>query len=307
MKPILLALAATFAFVALPLAAHTDGAFFPSNREWRQRRERSLINEPDQKALIVFRNGLEDLIISPSYQGDIHDFAWVVPVPDRPKVQVLTGAPFHELARLVEPEPPRRYPSRTSMEAKGAMGGVRVLERKTVGDYDVSVLAATDARALTKWLARNDYHLPDRAEEPIRAYVREGWTFVASRIKTPRLQTSEGLQSGTLSPLRLTFAATRPVYPMRLSSVNPAPFRTLVYVALPRLGDSYLEWVKGAEGTRQRFRHTSLPEGSRYAYPTLSKLSASGLEVFWSQQTVTPKQCSQDWVWNGPSRTPIRK
>src|SRR5438105_3111049 len=101
-----LMLAVGICAVLAPVAARTDGCFMPTEETWRRQRERSLITEPDQKALIYFSRGSEQLVISPSYAGEATDFAWVVPVPSRPKVEILRGAPFHELARLVEPAPP---------------------------------------------------------------------------------------------------------------------------------------------------------------------------------------------------------
>src|SRR5579859_3975564 len=99
---------ALIGMIVLPQTGRPDGCLMPSDTAWRQQRERSLINEPDQKALIYFHNGQEQLVISPSFDGAVGEFAWVVPVPARPQVKILNGAPFHELARLVEPEPPRQ-------------------------------------------------------------------------------------------------------------------------------------------------------------------------------------------------------
>ncbi|HLJ57400.1 MAG TPA: DUF2330 domain-containing protein, partial [Chthonomonadaceae bacterium] len=192
----------------LPAPARTDGCFMPSDAAWRERRERSLILEPNQKALVYFDRGSEQLIISPNYAGQATDFAWVVPTPARPSVEILKGAPFHELARLVEPEPPRMAKGLAGRAAAApAPAGVTVLERKTVGDYDVSVLSATDSGALLRWLSENRYHLPPKAEAPVKAYIALGWTFVASKIRLN--DTARGLKTGTLSPLKLTFRTNR--------------------------------------------------------------------------------------------------
>ena len=83
-----------------PRLALTDGCYMPREDTWRKQREKSLILEPDQKALIYYSRGREQLVISPNYAGDATDFAWVVPVPSVPKVEILKGAPFHELAHF---------------------------------------------------------------------------------------------------------------------------------------------------------------------------------------------------------------
>ncbi|MDQ2687517.1 MAG: DUF2330 domain-containing protein, partial [Armatimonadota bacterium] len=83
---------------ALALAAqtaHADGGLFPRRPPPNSNRERTFITEPAQKAAVIYQNGRERLIISPSYQGPPGDFAWVVPVPSRPQVKILRGALFH--------------------------------------------------------------------------------------------------------------------------------------------------------------------------------------------------------------------
>jgi len=286
--------------------ARADGAMFVTEATWRRHRERAMINEPEQKAVVFFSKGQEQLIISPSYEGKWSDFAWVVPVPARPKVEILKGAIFHELATLMMPKPrSAALPGKATM----ADGHVTVLERKTVGAYDVSVLAATDGKALVKWLAANKYHLPDKAIAPINAYVKDRWTFVACRIKAPAA--AKGLATGTLAPLKLTFPAKKPVYPLKLSSVNPKPFMVLVYLLLPLRelgGDAGRVSFRGIGGysvTLPVRGSVPAPPGSQPSrlnagqsrYATLAKLSHEELRVFYYHFHATPETCNSDLDW----------
>lgn len=125
------ALLSVLAILVLQGLVLADGCFMPDEQSWRKHRERSMINEPDQKTVVYFSKGVEQLIISPSYEGPSADFAWVVPVPARPKVEILKGALFHELAKLVEPKPPVGRAAKSAPPHLHA--GVTVLERKTVG------------------------------------------------------------------------------------------------------------------------------------------------------------------------------
>ncbi len=285
------------ALALVPQGARADGGYFPTAERWKQNRERALINEPAQKAAVFYRNGREQLIISPSYQGPPGGFAWVVPVPRRPQVKVLGGALFHELARVVEPAPP--VVRRKGVEEAGAAAtkgrAVTVLERETVGAYDVSVLAATEGGALQEWLAHNGYALPGVAQRPLAEYVRERWTFVACRVKTPAI--ARGLQQGTLAPLSLTFPTPAVVYPMRLSSVNPRPFRLLLYLLRPSASDQPAPqtWP----GTRPpALRAASVsPSDAPGGYPTLAGFDAMALNILWTETTVAPQDCTRDYVW----------
>jgi hypothetical protein len=290
------------------LACHAwaDGCLMPTIRIWNQQREKALINEPDQKALIYFHNGEEQLVISPGFEGAVGDFAWVVPVPSRPRVEVLEGAPFHELARLIAPAPPLNMAARAAPAAAKEMASeVRVLERRVVGDYDVSVLESTASDALLKWLRANEYHLPDRAAAPMQRYIKEGWTFVACRIRSAGA--GAALRSGTLTPLRLIFPATKPVYPMRLSCANPQSFAVLTYILVPRQtatkGNPSVVATQAPEGWGGRSLAVAATLDTAYArlaFPTLAKLSRTDLAIYVLQARFRPEDCTNDFVWSVP-------
>lgn len=280
-----------------PQFVRADGMMLPPVATWKKERERTLINEPSQKAAIFYRGGWEQLVISPSYQGPPGGFAWVVPVPKRPHVKILQGALFHELAEIVEPFPPPMLLSSHIPEALEPQKGVRVLERETVGAYDVSVLSATDGGALARWLKRNGYFLPPAAKIPLAAYVREKWTFVACRIKVA--QNAHGLQSGTLAPLSLTFPTQKIIYPMRLSSVNRQPFHLLIYLMRPSPGQPLPD-----PGTPP-FSNTAPPIDpldEQYRYPDLVGFEVRPLTVHWIEEIVPPKSCVSDYVWHLPRK-----
>ncbi len=294
-----LCLLALMAACLAPLRVSADGFLVIDEDTWKRNRERAMINEPEQKAVVFWSKGKEQLIISPSYEGPSSNFAWVVPVPARPKVEILKGAIFHELAELTTPRP-RTLGDGKAPTAAGAPP-VTVLERKTVGAYDVSVLAATDGQALMKWLKRNKYHLPDKAVGPIKQYVKEKWTFVACRIKAPKA--AKGLATGTLAPIRLTFSAKKPVYPVKLSSVNPKPFKLLIHLIVPSrelTANANVVPVKGTPVKRygtQTYLSAELARGQK-DYPTIAKLSKESLKVFTMNATVEPKYCTADMYYD---------
>jgi hypothetical protein len=95
---------------------------------------------------------------------------------------------------------------------------VTVLDRKIVGGYETAVLASSDGAALQGWLTQNGFGTPTNFLPTIQAYAREGWYFVASRLRLDAtMQTS-----AKPHPLILTFKPERPVYPLRLTSIGNA-------------------------------------------------------------------------------------
>jgi hypothetical protein len=315
--------------LAVCRAAWADGCYIPTEAQWKLSRERSLVNEPSQKAMVMVQNGVETLVISPGFTGNAADFAWVVPVPKRPQVATVKGALFHELARLIRPEPASlaQGPDGRAAGMRGApKAAVTVLERKPVGAYDVSVLAATDSGALMRWLKQNRYHLPPAARKPIAQYIHEGWTFVACRVRVPK--DARGLATGTLAPLKFTFPSRRIVYPMRLSSANPKPFDVLVYVVTnsfrppvvvkaPRY--SYRRQVLptglskaqsaaykrqfAAEEQQDGYAYMLIParevESTKDSSPTVVGLVRDKQFCIsaWGSPAVDPRACTRDFVW----------
>jgi hypothetical protein len=95
-------------------------------------------------------------------------------------------------------------------------GGVELHGRQTVGIFETTILSGGDPLAVREWLRRNGYEMPPEAGPVIADYVRDGWVFVASRIRSDA--TTDEVRS--IHPLRFTFPAKQPVYPMRLTGVG---------------------------------------------------------------------------------------
>ncbi|MBC7228904.1 MAG: DUF2330 domain-containing protein [Actinobacteria bacterium] len=74
-------------------------------------------------------------------------------------------------------------------------------------------------------------------------YVRRGWFIAAMRLSPSRAE-EEGewqeyeLSEGMIDPLRFTFEAPEPVYPLRISSLNPGMTEVLLYVTVVALAGS---------------------------------------------------------------------
>jgi len=95
---------------------------------------------------------------------------------------------------------------------------VEVRDRQQVGIYDTATLAGTNGAGLVTWLNANGFTTPPAALPIIASYAAQGWVFVAATIHRHD-QTDKGTQP---HPLAFTFKTEKPVYPLRLTSVeNP--------------------------------------------------------------------------------------
>jgi hypothetical protein len=203
--------------------------------------------ESAQKAVILYGNCTgnctgnytgnctEHLILSVSWEGDAEDFAWLVPVPNKPEITVTDPDLFWELSEFTAIETPHGggFGCYGATEGEGEQGGVDVIEEQVVGPYATAILSATNATALADWLNANGYALTAEGEEIASEYIEKEWYFVATKINAVEEGTTEALAEGAIEPIVLSFASNQTVYPLRISSLSTrdtAPPEILLYV-----------------------------------------------------------------------------
>jgi hypothetical protein len=125
-------------------------------------------------------------------------------------------------------------PAGLSQSVSLSAGRVNVLDRKTVGIYETATISSRDGAALVDWLSRNGFVPPTNFIPAIAAYAREGWLFVASKI---RLDTPLS-GSGRPHPLAFTFNTERPVYPLRLTAIGSESCQIDLFVFGPGRAES---------------------------------------------------------------------
>jgi len=211
---------------ATPVLA--DGGFFSKEMHLD-------LYESAQRAVILYGNSTgnytEHLILSVSFEGDAQDFAWVIPVPNRPEIAVSDPELFWELYYLTRTEVPS--PGFGCFEGEGEHGGVDVIEEQVVGPYATAILSAANATALVDWLNANGYIFPEDGEEIVSEYIEKEWYFVATKINAVEEGTGDALAEGDIEPIVLSFASNQTVYPLRISALSATtatPPQVLLYV-----------------------------------------------------------------------------
>jgi hypothetical protein len=235
-RPLLLSL--LIAVCLAPASGWADGIFVAPKFVWDKHRD---INEPAQKAIIVYDTGREDLILQVKYEGQLDQFGWLVPVPERPTVVLGSMKCFYELRFTQQQQLNQRshrwMTDHLGTEDESASGSppVKVIETKTVGAYDIALLSAKDSGALGKWLDDNHFYVPPDRPSILDAYVQMHWYFVAVKINlgswfVDSRSISKQLAAGELNPLQISFASERCIFPLKISSMNGKPSEVQVYV-----------------------------------------------------------------------------
>lgn len=153
-----------------------------------------------------------------TYTGSSDAFSWIVPVPNNPKVGVADIAAFDELSqlttpRLVFPPVPDCF---TLPVVAGADSAVNVLQQGTVGPYDFTVIEDKDPAVLLSWLRDNGYRITPETESLIKVYTDQGMVFLAMKLSSDK-------DVQNIQPVALTYKASAPMIPMRLTAVAANP------------------------------------------------------------------------------------
>jgi len=199
-----------------PAAVLADGMIVP--------RPERYVWETEQQAVIFYENNQETLVLSVSFQGNAEDFAWIVPTPSRPEVSKSSDELFASLQELTTPI--YDYSQPMPLRETGLMGydekGVYVLETKQIDYYKIAVLEANNADSLSQWLKDNGYQYPESGKYILDNYIQSGWYFTAIKIVDDYLSANVEYQlnSGHAIPLKLEFATSKIVYPLKISAIE---------------------------------------------------------------------------------------
>lgn len=117
--------------------------------------------------------------------------------------------------------------SKASASMSSQPSGINILSAQRVGDYDVTVLKARSADDLSLWLTdRKLQPLSPAGRSIADSYIAGHWCFAVAQLHL------DGNKLAIPHPLSITFPATTPVFPMRLTALAQTTTRVeLVVVA----------------------------------------------------------------------------
>ena len=195
---------------------------------------------PATEVFLAYDGEMQTTVIKPEWYGDMTKFGMVYPTPSKPSITAASNELFWQLEEATNPwvsqaEP---VPYAADMTVKATReSAVEVVEEKNVAEYRVSVLKATSATELTKWLKKNGYSYDKTDTEKVEYYVKQGgYYFIALKVNAPnqsdpimrpmsedaKIAIEPGWWWGELSPIEISFATDKPQLPMRtLKSDNP--------------------------------------------------------------------------------------
>ncbi|MGB3512284.1 MAG: DUF2330 domain-containing protein [Microcoleaceae cyanobacterium] len=175
------------------------------------------------------------------YKGKPEEFALILPVPVVLKKQDVRVIPAEIFQRLDDFTAPRlvRY-SDTILESDGApnvvrnRGDVTVLERFTVGEYDIVILSATESNSLESWLRENQYKIPGGAAKYLQPYIDKRLFFFVVKVN---LEAQDKLGFKNLRPLQFTVKDYPQIMlPFQLGKINSEGTQNIIVYFLSETG-----------------------------------------------------------------------
>ena len=219
-----------------------------------------LFNKTSQ--VIIAKNGDKQTVtMSSDFEGDVKDFAMVVPVPvilEEKDIRVVSHGLFDKLddysaPRLVEyyDENPCYTPGAftymwgAANAGAGAMQvdfttvaiadsmGVTIEAKYTVGEYDILILSAKESGGLETWLNTNGYKMPVGAKEVLDPYIKTNMKFFVCKVNLGNYQANGAVP---LSPLQITYESPKFMLPIRLGMANANGVQDLIVYMYSKVG-----------------------------------------------------------------------
>ncbi|MEH2417943.1 DUF2330 domain-containing protein [Nostoc sp.] len=251
LTPLLLAIVAVLCFAP---AAWAFCGFYVAKADTK------LYNKASQ--VVIARDGNRTVLtMANDFQGEVKDFAIVVPVPTLlkkeqvrvAKPQIIERLDAFSAPRLVEyfdPDPcaPVIFNRSLAQSAIGGAGGaggvggvnsdrslgVTVEASFNVGEYDIVILSAKESGGLETWLRNNGYKIPQGAKQLLGPYIRSSMKFFVAKVNLDKFN-----QSGYefLRPLQISYQSPKFMLPIRLGMINATTEQDLiVYILSPEGG-----------------------------------------------------------------------
>ncbi len=188
------------------------------------------VDQTGETILFAIDNGYVEAHIQIEYDGgDADQFAWLVPVPEVPEIEVgsfrlvqavLDGTrPVYGVQNRSICDDPSAGDGTGSTFISAPDGGGAgwgedpvVVAQDVVGAFQYAILQGGSAETVTEWLLDNGYSVQTEAPAILDEYIAEGHVFVAFRLRH-----GQGVED--IHPVLVRYPGTEPCIPIRLTRV----------------------------------------------------------------------------------------
>ena len=178
--------------------------------------EPALAAAPSQSVAISWDGTTETIDIELDPAAELTGF--IFPTPSKPTVTAGDPALFDALERAIAPV---QLVEDDWWGRRQADLGTPIPDQKTpAAQLEPAIVAATDTKALSRWLKKNDFEVTDATAAALTGYAKDGWSFTLLSLDA----------SAASTPIHLEFPAKSVVYPLRLTAGSETPMSYRMYV-----------------------------------------------------------------------------
>ena len=216
----------------------------------------------NKSEIILVRDGQRTTItMSNDFNGNVKDFAMVVPVPnvlERNDIRMVNRNIFSTLdaysaPRLVEyydQNPCYSYKDKVVRTFDSSIPPPQILEvaedteeedygvtieaQYDVDEYTILILSATESKGLKTWLVKNGYKVPGKAESVLEPYIKDNLKFFVVKVNLNKYNIQQN--GGFLRPIQITVSSERFMLPIRLGMANSRGEQDMIVYAFTKTG-----------------------------------------------------------------------
>jgi hypothetical protein len=177
--------------------------------------------------LVDWHDGVEHYMTSFTYQGDVSNLGWIVPLPAVPeKIEEGGGWTLQRLVRETHPLPKGVF-AEDNLRATAA-SGAQVLQQVRVQALDITVVKGSGDE-IVRWGRDNGFFIDQETEAHLLGYAKGSPIFMAAKYDTTAARARGQLQ-GDGAPVLITMRIPHPWIPFEVLALDGQQVQADLYL-----------------------------------------------------------------------------
>jgi hypothetical protein len=163
-----------------------------------------------------------------TYQGDVSNLGWIVPLPTVPeKIEEGGGWTLQRLVRETHPQP-LRLAFGAQPQSAGAFDAAEVLMKTRVQALDITVVKGS-GQAVLDWADQNGFAVDEDTHAHLLQYAKGSPIFMAAKYDTKLAQARKQLR-GDGAPVLITMKMAHPWVPFEVLALDDQQVQADLYL-----------------------------------------------------------------------------
>lgn len=176
--------------------------------------------------LVAWHDGIEHYMTAFTYQGDVSDLGWIVPLPAVPtKIEEGGAWTLQRLQRETHPLPKGVF---AAGAVEDATASAQVLQQTQVEALDITVLKGSGQEVI-EWCKENNFFLDEETSAHLTHYAQGSPIFMAAKYNLERAR-ARGQIAGDGAPVLITMPTKHLWVPLEVLALDNQPVEADVYL-----------------------------------------------------------------------------